>query len=141
MKILIIGSGGREHALAWTLAKDPDVTTIYAAPGNPGIEEIGTCVPISSTNVEELASFVVREHIDLTVVGPEAPLGAGIVDTFRKKKLPIFGPDKSAAQIETSKSFAKDLCSRYNIPTPRWETFRRGRREESAGPDGSSLGG
>src|SRR6266540_1108861 len=123
MKILIIGSGGREHALAWTLAKDPDATKIYAAPGNPGIEEIGTCVPISSTNVEELASFVAREHIDLTVVGPEAPLGAGIVDTFRKKKLPIFGPDKSAARIETSKSFAKDLCSRYNIPTPRWETF------------------
>src|SRR5213083_2298255 len=123
MKILIIGSGGREHALAWTLAKDPDATKIYASPGNPGIEEIGTCVPISSTNVEELASFVAREHIDLTVVGPEAPLGAGIVDTFRKKKLPIFGPDKSAARIETSKSFAKDLCSRYNIPTPRWETF------------------
>ncbi len=123
MKILIIGSGGREHALAWTLAKDPDATKIYAAPGNPGIEEIGTCVPISSTNVEELASFVAREHIDLTVVGPESPLGAGIVDTFRKQKLPIFGPDKSAARIETSKSFAKDLCSRYNVPTPRWETF------------------
>src|SRR5881628_2013652 len=123
MKILIIGSGGREHALAWTLAKDPDATKIYAAPGNPGIEEIGTCVPISSTNVEELASFVVREHIDLTVVGPEAPLGAGIVDTFRKKKLPIFGPNKLAARIETSKSFAKDLCTRYALPTPHWETF------------------
>src|SRR5438093_11537787 len=103
MKILIIGSGGREHALAWTLAKDPDVTKIYAAPGNPGIEEIGTCVPISSTNVEELASIVVREHIDLTVVGPEAPMGAGIDDKFLKKKLTILGPVMSAAQIMSSK--------------------------------------
>jgi len=123
MKILIIGSGGREHALAWTLSRDPDTTKIYAAPGNPGIGEIGTCVPINTSNIQELASLALREHIDLTIVGPEAPLGVGIVDTFRKQKLPIFGPDKSAARIETSKSFAKDLCSRYNIPTPRWETF------------------
>jgi len=123
MKILIIGSGGREHALAWTLSRDPDTAKIYAAPGNPGIGEIGTCVSINVSNMQELASLASRERIDLTVVGPEAPLGAGIVDTFRKMKLPIFGPDKSAARIETSKSFAKDLCSRYNIPTPRWETF------------------
>src|SRR6266700_1215766 len=123
MKILIIGSGGREHALAWTLAKDPDTTKIYAAPGNPGIGEIGTCVSINVSNMQELASLASRERIDLTVVGPEAPLGAGIVDTFRKRKLPIFGPDKSAARIETSKSFAKDICSRYKIPTPGWETF------------------
>src|SRR5437867_12334281 len=123
MKILIVGSSGREHALTWALSKDRDVEEIYAAPGNPGIAEIATCVPINSTNIDELASFATTHAIDLTVVGPEAPLGAGIVDTFRKKKLPIFGPDKLAAQIETSKSFAKDLCSRYNIPTPRWETF------------------
>src|SRR5438034_9000529 len=100
MKILIIGSGGREHALAWTLAKDPDANKIYAAPGNPGIEEIGTCVPISSTNVEEVASFVAREHIDITVIGPYAPVGAGIVDTCRKKKLPILGTDKSGVVLE-----------------------------------------
>src|SRR6266702_7260801 len=123
MKILIIGSGCREPALAWTLSRDPEATKIYAAPGNPGIGEIGTCVPIDTSNVQGLASFASRERIDLTVVGPEAPLGAGIVDTFRKQNLPIFGPDKNAARIETSKSFAKDLCSRYNIPTPRWETF------------------
>src|SRR5947207_14576683 len=101
MKILIIGSGGREHALAWTLAKDPDANKIYAAPGNPGIGEIGTCVPISSTNVEEVASFVAREHIDLTVVGPEAPLGAALVATFRTQQLPTCGPDNSAARLET----------------------------------------
>src|SRR5437867_1340899 len=136
MKILIIGSGGREHALAWTLSRDPDTAKIYAAPGNPGIGEIGTCVSINVSNMQELASLASRERIDLTVVGPEAPLGAGIVDTFRKMKLPIFGPDKSAARIETSKSFAKDLCSRYNIPTPRWETFTDG----DVGPNTGGMG-
>src|SRR5579864_2707841 len=123
MKILIIGSGGREHAIAWALSKDPDATKIYAAPGNPGIAEIGTCVPINATSVEELANFASREDIDLTIVGPEASLGAGIVDVFRKRKLRVFGPDKRAAQIETSKSFAKDLCIHHGIPTPRWQCF------------------
>lgn len=123
MKILIVGSGGREHALTWALSKDQNVHEIYAAPGNPGIGEIATCVPINSTNTEELASFASKHAIDLTVVGPEAPLGAGIVDTFRKRSLAIFGPDKRAARIETSKSFAKDLCTRHHLPTPRWETF------------------
>lgn len=122
MKILIIGSGGREHAIAWALSKDPATTRIYAAPGNPGIAEIGTCIPIKPTNVEELASFALKERIDLTVVGPEASLGAGVVDMFRKQNLRIFGPDKRAARIETSKSFAKDLCSQHSIPTPRWES-------------------
>lgn len=123
MKILIVGSGGREHALAWALSKDPDATRIYAAPGNPGIGEIASLVPIASTNIEELSSFASKEKIDLTVVGPEAPLGAGIVDSFQKRKLKIFGPTKHAAQIETSKSFAKELCSRHNIPVPLWQTF------------------
>ncbi len=123
MKILIVGSGGREHALSWALSKDPNVKEVYAAPGNPGIAEIATCVPIGSNNIDELASFASRRAVDLTVVGPEAPLGAGIVDRFREQNLPIFGPDKRAARIETSKSFAKDLCTRYGLPTPRWETF------------------
>ena len=123
MKILIVGSGGREHALTWALSKDPKVKEIYAAPGNPGIAELAKCVPINSTNIDELASFASKHAIDLTVVGPEAPLGAGIVDTFRKRNLAIFGPDKRAARIETSKSFAKDLCTRHHLPTPRWETF------------------
>jgi phosphoribosylamine--glycine ligase len=123
MKILIVGGGGREHALAWTLSKDPSINEVYAAPGNPGIAEIATCVPIGSSNIDELAAFASKHTIDLTVVGPEAPLGAGIVDRFRRQNLPIFGADKRAARIETSKSFAKDLCSRYGLPTPRWETF------------------
>jgi phosphoribosylamine---glycine ligase len=123
MKILIVGSGGREHALTWALSKDSDAGEIYVAPGNPGIAEVATCVPINSNNIDELASFGAKHAIDLTVVGPEAPLSAGIVDTFRKQNLAIFGPDKRAARIETSKSFAKDLCSRYGLPTPHWETF------------------
>ncbi len=123
MKTLIVGSGGREHALAWTLSKDPSINEVYAAPGNPGIAEIATCVPIGSSNIDELAAFASKHTIDLTVVGPEAPLGGGIVDTFRKQNLPIFGPDKRAARIETSKSFAKDLCTNYSLPTPGWETF------------------
>jgi len=123
MKTLIVGSGGREHALAWTLSKDPSINEVYAAPGNPGIAEIATCVPIGSSDINELAAFASKRTIDLTVVGPEAPLGAGIVDTFRKQNLPIFGPDKQAARIETSKSFAKNLCTKYGLPTPRWETF------------------
>jgi phosphoribosylamine--glycine ligase len=123
MRVLIVGSGGREHAIAWAISREPDATKIYAAPGNPGIGQIATCVPIDATSVQELASFASSEKIDLTIVGPEAPLGAGIVDEFQKKKLKIFGPDKRAARIETSKSFAKDLCSRYNIPSPHWETF------------------
>src|SRR2546430_10798030 len=123
MKILIVGSGGREHALTWALSRDRNIKKIYAAPGNPGIAEIATCVPIDSTNINELASFAAKHTIDLTVVGPEAPLGGGIVDTFRKQNLSIFGPEKRAARIETSKSFAKDLCTRYSLPTPHWETF------------------
>ena len=123
MKILIVGGGGREHALTWALSKDRNVEEVYAAPGNPGIAEIGTCIPIASNNSNELASFASKNGIDLTVVGPEAPLSEGIVDTFKKQNLPIFGPDKQSARIETSKSFAKDLCTRYALPTPRWETF------------------
>ena len=123
MKILIVGGGGREHALSWALSKDPSVEKVYTAPGNPGIAEIATCVPIASSNIDELTSFASKRAIDLTVVGPEAPLGSGIVDVFRKQKLRIFGPTKTAARIETSKSFAKDLCTRYRLPTARWETF------------------
>src|SRR5260370_7598864 len=123
MKTLIVGSGGGEHALGWTLSKDPSINEVYAAPGNRGIAEIATCVPIGSSNIDELAAFASKNTIDLTVVGPEAPLGAGIVDRFRKHNLPIFGPDKRAARIETSKSFAKDLCSRYGLPQPGWWTF------------------
>ncbi len=123
MRVLVVGSGGREHALACALARDSEVDQVYAAPGNPGIAETARCVEINVTRIGELASFAKKESIDLTIVGPEAPLSLGIVDVFRAQGLRIFGPDRQAARIESSKSFAKDLCSKFRIPTPRWETF------------------
>lgn len=123
MKTLVVGSGGREHALVLALSRDPEVDKLYAAPGNPGIQEIAACTPITATSLEQLASFATEHEIDLTVVGPEAPLALGIVDLFRKRGLRIFGPDARSARIETSKSFAKDLCTQFHIPTPHWQAF------------------
>ena len=125
MKILVVGGGGREHALVWKLAQSPRVTTLYCAPGNAGIDALATCVPIPAEDVTGLKAFVTAEGIDLTVVGPEAPLTAGIADEFRKAKLRIFGPTKAAAQLEASKSFAKELLYRHGIPTARSKTFER----------------
>ena len=127
MKALVIGSGGREHALAWALSRDSKINELYVAPGNPGIAEVAKCVPINTTKIDDLASFAKRNMIDLTVVGPEQPLALGIVDVFQKKELLIFGPDQKAARIETSKSFAKDLCSKFRIPTPKWQAFSKAR--------------
>jgi len=123
MKILVIGSGGREHALAWRLAQGAKVQKVYVAPGNAGtaLEEGVENVPI--TAIPELIAFVQRENIELTVVGPEAPLAAGVVDAFRAQGLKIFGPTKAAAQLESSKDFAKRFMTRHNIPTAFFETF------------------
>ncbi|MCB9767033.1 MAG: phosphoribosylamine--glycine ligase [Candidatus Omnitrophica bacterium] len=123
MKVLVIGSGGREHALVWKLAQSPKVTQVFAAPGNPGTAEIGTNVSISVDDLEGLAKFASENGIDLTVVGPEAPLVAGIVDLFRQKGLPVFGPEKAAAQLEGSKDFAKQFMREFDIPTARSMTF------------------
>ena len=123
MKILVIGSGGREHALVWKIAQSPRVTKLYCAPGNAGIEQLATCVAIQADDVAGMKSFVVSEKIDLTVVGPEAPLAAGIVDEFRKAKLKIFGPTRAAAQLESSKTFSKELMARHHIPTASSQSF------------------
>jgi len=123
VKILVIGSGGREHTLVWKIAQSPRVTEIYCAPGNAGIASIATCVDISVDNISELIKFAEENRIDLTVVGPEAPLVAGIVDEFQKKGLKVFGPDKAAAQIEGSKVFSKNLMKKYDIPTAQYEVF------------------
>jgi phosphoribosylamine---glycine ligase len=123
MKVLVIGSGGREHALVWKLAQSPRVTQLFCAPGNAGIESQATCVPLTVEDLAGLQQFVTSEKIDLTVVGPEAPLALGIVDTFRKAKLKIFGPTRLAAQVESSKVFSKDLMGRYHIPTPAAQSF------------------
>ena len=123
MKILVIGSGGREHALVWKLASSPRVTKLYCAPGNAGISQQATCVPISATDLAGLKKFAEEKAIDLTVVGPEAPLALGIADLFRQSKLKVFGPTKNAAKIESSKAFAKNLMMRQQIPTADACTF------------------
>jgi len=123
MKILVVGSGGREHALAWKLRKSAHHTHIFCAPGNAGIAKIATCVPIKSGDIRELARFATDMKIDLTVVGPEAPLAEGIVDEFHREGLPVFGPSRAAAQLEASKSFAKTIMRRSGIPTAEAKRF------------------
>ena len=121
MRVLIIGGGGREHALAWKLHREDPRLEILAAPGNPGIAEIAECAPIGALNLAALEQFARERSVDLTIVGPEAPLAAGIVDRFRAAGLPIFGPTQAAAEIETSKAFAKQLMLEDGIPTARAE--------------------
>ena len=123
MNILIIGGGGREHALAWKIAQSPRVKKVYCAPGNGGISQVAECSPIQATDILALVNFAREKKIDFTVVGPEAPLAAGIVDEFEKRGLVIFGPTMTAAEIESSKVFAKKMMQKYNIPTARGEVF------------------
>jgi len=125
MKILVVGSGGREHAMVWALARSPRKPTLYSAPGNAGIESLATCMPIKADDIAGLKTFVQAEKIDLTVVGPEAPLALGIVDEFRKSKLKIFGPTKGAARIEASKAFSKEVMATARILTARAQSFDR----------------
>src|SRR4051812_1556898 len=124
MKILIVGGGGREHALAWKLRRDDPSAEILAAPGNPGIGATARCVPVGVGKLEEIATLAETERVDLTVVGPEGPLESGIVNLFRSRGLPIFGPTREAARIETSKRFAKELMSRAGVPTARATSHR-----------------
>jgi phosphoribosylamine--glycine ligase len=123
MKILVVGSGGREHAIAWRLAQSGRVQVVYVAPGNGGTARERNLQNVPITNLETLAAFVERENVAFTVVGPEAPLAAGIVDLFRARGLRIFGPTKAAAQLESSKDFAKAFMKRHGIPTADYRTF------------------
>jgi phosphoribosylamine---glycine ligase len=123
MKVLVIGSGAREHALVWKLAQSRRVTQIYVAPGNPGMVPYAECVPFNVTQLTQLADFAERAQIDLTIVGPEVPLVAGIADVFRQRGLPIFGPDAVGATLEGSKAFAKQLMAEAGIPTAQHRTF------------------
>ena len=123
MNTLIIGSGWREHAIADALSKSPKVSKLYCAPGNAGIAKQAELVPLKDTDVDGLLAFAIEKNIGLTVVGPETPLAAGIVDAFKERGLRIFGPSRKAAQIEASKQFAKDLMIKYNIPTAAYQTF------------------
>lgn len=124
MKVLIVGSGGREHAIAWKVARSPRVDKIYCAPGNAGISQLAECVPIGAMEFDRLVSFAREKEIDLTVIGMDDPLVGGIVDAFEEAGLRVFGPSKNAAVLEGSKAFSKNLMKKYNIPTAAYETFR-----------------
>ncbi|MFO0705981.1 MAG: phosphoribosylamine--glycine ligase [Nitrospira sp.] len=125
MKILVVGSGGREHAMVWKLAQSPRKPQIFCAPGNAGIESLAACLPIKADDIEGLKQFVIKEQVDLTVVGPEAPLALGIADEFRKAKLKIFGPTKNAARLEASKIFSKEVMTSAKILTARSKSFEK----------------
>jgi phosphoribosylamine--glycine ligase len=124
MKVLVVGSGGREHTLIWKISQCPKVSQVYCAPGNAGISQLVKCIDIDADSIEKLVDFAQKEKIDLTVVGPELPLSKGIVNKFNKKGLRIFGPSREAAEIESSKVFSKHLMKKYNIPTANYEVFQ-----------------
>jgi phosphoribosylamine--glycine ligase len=139
VKILIVGSGGREHALAWKIAKSPQAEKVYCAPGNGGTRLVAENVPLADTDIAGLADFAERERIGLTVVGPEVPLTMGIVDEFERRGLRVFGPSKKAAEIEGSKVFAKEFMSRHKIPTGRFkvaDSFDEARKVLASGEFG-----
>lgn len=131
MNILVVGGGGREHALVWKISQSKEVKKIYCAPGNAGISEIAETLPIKVEDLNSLLKFAIENKIDLTVVGPELPLSLGIVDLFESHGLKIFGPRKAAAEIESSKVFAKNFMKKYNIPTAKYETFTSEEIEEA----------
>jgi len=123
MNVLLLGSGGREHALAWKIAQSPGLTQLFAAPGNPGIGEAATLVPIDIADHRAVIDFCLRNSIELVVVGPEGPLVDGLADNLRTMGIAVFGPDKAAARLEGSKGFTKDLCAKHGIPTAAYERF------------------
>ena len=123
MRVLVIGSGGREHALVWKIKQSPKVEEIFCAPGNAGTSEIAENVSIAADDIEGLLQFAMNERIELTVVGPEQPLVMGIVDQFSEKGLRIFGPNARAAELEGSKSFSKDIMNKYGLPTAQYRIF------------------
>lgn len=123
MKVLLLGSGGREHVLAWKISQSPLLTKLFVSPGNAGIREIAECVPLSLSDLDGLITFAKKESIDLTVVGPEAPLVDGIWDRFHAEGLKLFGPSRDAAELEGSKAFSKDMMHKYGIPTAHYEVF------------------
>lgn len=123
MKVLVVGSGGREHAIVWALSKSPRVTELYCAPGNAGIAQQATCVPIGATDVDAMVSWAKENKMDFVVVAPDDPLALGMVDALEQAGIPAFGPRKNAAVIEASKAFSKELMRKYHIPTAKYATF------------------
>ena len=128
MKVLVVGGGGREHALCWKIARSPRLGRLWCAPGNAGIARVAECVPIPDSDREGLIAFGVEQGIDLVVVGPEAPLVAGLADAFRERGIRVFGPDARAAEIEGSKAFTRELCREHKIPGPQFWVFQDSKR-------------
>src|SRR5579864_6037163 len=124
MRVLVVGSGGREHALCWKLAASPLCDVLFCAPGNPGIADDATCVPVAAGDLDGILDLCRRERIDFVVVGPEAPLVAGLADRLEAADIRTFGPSAAAAELEGSKGFMKDLCAKYDIPTAAYGRFR-----------------
>lgn len=131
MKVLVVGSGGREHAICWKLSKSPKVDKIYCAPGNAGIAELAECVDIKAMEFDKLVAFAKENSIDLTVIGMDDPLVGGVVDVFEAEGLRVFGPRKNAAILEGSKAFSKNLMKKYNIPTAAYEHLHQPKRPRS----------
>ena len=123
MKVLVVGGGGREHAICWKLAQSPKVAELYCAPGNAGIAQVATCVPIKATDVDAMVKWAKENAMDFVMVAPDDPLALGMVDALEKAGIPAFGPRANAAIIEASKAFSKELMKKYNIPTAKYETF------------------
>lgn len=123
MRVLVVGGGGREHAICWALKKSPKVSQLYCAPGNGGIAEVAECVPLQVNQFAEIAEFAIDNAVDLVVIGPDDPLSEGIVDHLEAKQIPVFGPRQNAAILESSKVFSKELFKKYNIPTAAYESF------------------
>ena len=128
MRVLVIGSGGREHALCWSIAASPLADALYCAPGNPGIAEEAICVPVAATDIAGIIDFCRSERIDFVIVGPETPLVLGLVDRLEEAGIAAFGPSAAAAALEGSKGFTKDLCAKYAIPTAAYRRFRDAER-------------
>ena len=123
MKVLVVGGGGREHAICWKLAQSPKVTELYCAPGNAGIAQVARCVPVGATDVEGMVNWARENAVDFVMVAPDDPLAMGMVDALEAAGIPAFGPRKNAAIVEASKAFSKELMKKYRIPTARYETF------------------
>ena len=139
MKVLIVGGGGREHAIAWKISQSPKVEKLYCAPGNAGIAKVAECVDIGVMDFEKLVAFAGEQAIDLVVVGPDDPLAAGAVDAFENAGIRVFGPRKNAAILEASKAFSKDLMKKYNIPGDSSHAYRAESRRSGAGEGRSYL--
>ena len=124
MRVLLVGGGGREHALAWKIAQSPKLHHLIAAPGNPGVARHAECIPVKDSEIDDLVTLATRESVDLVVVGPELPLTLGLSDRLREAGLAVFGPSRAAARLESSKAFAKSLMARYGIPTARFKALQ-----------------